>query len=701
VVLPPRVLFLLALVALWWPGRLTGIFDGAPFDTAADAVVLGLLLPILLWLTPAAGRDRRIQVLVLALLAWKIFSSAALVQEGLCARVEVPGRAAAVKNWDVRTDWLSPDPRCSAIADRPYLDERRLPIWLPFSFPDPTAAAPVEPDASRVIARVTITGTIDAAAGGVLRVWRAPTVDAWVQVDGRPAAADGAAVGAGLHHIAIEAVLRDRNWILAPLWSDADLFAALPVTVTPPSALDVLVRPWGGWLTFALVLALLLAAAAHAVRAIAGPQLLTWVALSAAAGALVPWLVPERRWHYVMLLLLAACAVRMPERWRGGRGLFLLLAPWWLAMTVVDTYRDQGFGRLDFITPGNDWWTFQIYAYRIYMDGFWLQGGEPAFWYQPFYRWIAGALHMLFGQSQVGENYWDALAMLAPAIFSFEVVRRVSSARWGVAAAAMVLIAFVSGPGFIFIGRGLSEISSAAFIYLAALLVMRAREARSIRLLIVAGCFAVLGTWTRLNNLPMALGIIAFAWPIGEPVRTLWTPRKWFATAWHPALLVVPAIVAIGMTLFAWRTWYYTGHFSVFYGTQSAMLRIWKAGMPLGEVARQMLDSVLMVATTADPPAYHNGALPIIAGFALSIAALSGAGWLGRLPLPLIGFTLSAFAGALIARGTAYSGRFSVHVVGATVAVVMCAIAAMAPSLYRFNRGTNLVRPWTGPTSPP
>jgi hypothetical protein len=155
------------------------------------------------------------------------------------------------------------------------------------------------------------------------------------------------------------------------------------------------------------------------------------------------------------------------------------------------------------------------------------------------------------------------------------------------------------------------------------------------------------------------------------------------------------------MTLFAWRTWYYTGHFSVFYGTQSAMLRIWKAGMPLGEVARQMLDSVLMVATTADPPAYHNGALPIIAGFALSIAALSGAGWLGRLPLPLIGFTLSAFAGALIARGTAYSGRFSVHVVGATVAVVMCAIAAMAPSLYRFNRGTNLVRPWTGPTSPP
>ena len=94
-----------------------------------------------------------------------------------------------------------------------------------------------------------------------------------------------------------------------------------------------------------------------------------------------------------------------------------------------------------------------------------------------------------------------------------------------------------------------------------------------------------------------------------------------------------------------------------------------------------MLDSVMMVATTADPPAYHNGALPIMAGALLSLAALIGVGWLGRLPLPLVGFTLAAFSSALVARGTAYPGRFSIHVIGATVAVAVCATAAMARSI--------------------
>ena len=186
----------------------------------------------------------------------------------------------------------------------------------------------------------------------------------------------------------------------------------------------------------------------------------------------------------------------------------------------------------------------------------------------------------------------------------------------------------------------------------------------------------MLGVWTRLNNLPLALGIMMFAWPLTEPSSTLWKPRAWFAKAWYPPLIVLPGALAFGMFLFALRTWYYTGVFSIFYGTQAATLAVSHDGMPAGEVARAMLDSVMMVATTTDPPSYHNGSLPIIAGAALSVAALSGAGWLGRLPLALVGFTLAGFSSALVARGTAYSGRFSVHVIGATVAVVMCALAS-------------------------
>jgi len=136
----------LVLVAAWWPSRIAGVLDGAPFDNAPDAVVLGLLLPLLLWLAPAAFRSRRGQVVVLILLAWKAFSSIALAQDGWCARVEpsrpyVQDGTGAAKAWDVRTDWLSPDPRCTAIALRPYLTDGEFPVWF-FNLPSASGDGP-------------------------------------------------------------------------------------------------------------------------------------------------------------------------------------------------------------------------------------------------------------------------------------------------------------------------------------------------------------------------------------------------------------------------------------------------------------------------------------------------------------------------------------------------------------------------------
>lgn len=668
----------MALAALWYPGQLSGIFDGAPFDTAPDAIVLGLLFPVLFWLAQHVTRDRRFRALALVLLGWKVLCAFTLAQDGMCVRVVTPQSEVAVKNWDVRTDWRSDNPACSAVADRPFLEERQLPIWYPFNFPEAPSGGG-DSAAPRQVARLTMSGTVVADQAGTLRLWTSPTVDARLSVDGQEGNSHGQRLDVGEHRIVIDATLVDANWILAPLWNDGSLFRSLTTTVTPPSTADRWARPWARWISLVLVAALLLLSVVLGAAAIGDRQVLAWMGASAAAGALLPALLAEGRWHYALLLLLAACAIRMPAAWRNVRGAALLLAPAWLALNIVDTYRDQGFGRMDFITPGNDWWAFQLYAYRIYMQGHWLQGGEAAFWYQPFYRWIAGALHMLFGQSQVGENYWDAIGVLIIALFSFEVVRRLRGFRWGCAAAVLALAAFVAGPGYIFIGRGLSEISSAALIYLAALAVIRARDTGSLRLLIVAGCVVVLGVWTRLNNLPIALGIAVFAWPISEPSSTLLKPRTWLANAWYPPLFVIPGALAVGMLLFAWRTWYYTGFFSIFYGTQAATLAVRQPGMPAGDVVRAMIDSVAMVATTVDPPAYHNGALPILAGAALSVAALTGLGWLGRLPLAPVAFTLAAFSSALVARGTAYSGRFSVHVVGATVAVVMCAIAVLAP----------------------
>ena len=700
--MPLRVIAPVALIALWWPGKLAGIFDGAPFDSGADAIALGLVLPALFWLVPQALRDRRFQAIVVALVCWKIFSSASLAQDGFCVRVTMPGQAAAVKNWDARTDWHNAHPDCSAIVDRALVEERQFPIWLPFSFAAGGSAA-INPNPNTVVAQLSMSGQVRFDEAGTLRLSTSPSVVARMTVDGRPRDPRGAQLTAGSHHVAIDATLLGENWVLAPLWNETNLFTAATVTASAASALDSIVRPFGRWIPFALVTLLLMICGAHAYAAVRASPLVPWIAASSFAAAAMSLFMPERRWHYALTLLFAACALRLPSRLHDIRGAFVVLAPAWLTLNVFDTYKDLGFGRVAAILPGNDWWMFQRFAYSIYMDGSWLHGGEDAFWFQPFYRWIAGALHLLFGQSHVGENYWDAVAVLILALFSFEVARITRGFRWGLAAAALVLVAFVSGPGYIFIGRGLSEISSAAFICLAALMVLRAREKQSLPLLVLASCAAVLGVWTRLNNFPMALAIVLFAWPLSVETGAVWRPRAWFAAAWRPALIAVPASLAFGMVLFALRTWYYTGHFSVFYGTQSGLLSIWQPGMSAGAVARAMVDSVLMVATTTDPPGYHNGAVPIMAGFAFALAAMTGMSIFARAPMPVVGFTLAAFSSALIARGNAYSGRFSVHVVAATVAVLICVVADVFERVaaYRFNRGTNLVSPWIGPTSPP
>jgi hypothetical protein len=692
---------LVLLAAAWWPARITGVFDGAPLDTGLDAVVLGLVLPVLLWLAPAAFRNRRAQAVMLALLAWKVFGYAALSQDGWCTRIE-PSRpyvldsVGAPKGWDMRTDWLAPDPRCTAITTGPYLTDEEFPVWF-FNLPSATFGEPPRKEdvPPLAVTRLKMRGALVAREPGVLQVRTSPSVAAEMTVDGHPAIVSGTQIPAGAHDVIITATLTDIGWTLEPLWNGEDLFSTQTATVDPASAIDRWLRPWAAWIPFALVTLLVMSGVSSLWRQVPDWTVVSWTVASMAAGAAIATWLPPRRWHYTMLALVAAARVPMPESMRNVRGALVLLAPLWLSLHVFDTYYDIGFNRMQLLAPGNDWWQFQRYAYRIYMQGYWLEGGEPTFWFQPLYRWIAGALHLIFGQSQTGENYWDAIAILVMALFSFEVVRQLRGFRWGLVAGALTLTTYLSGPGHVFIGRGLSEISSAGFIYLAALCAIAARAPRSPRLLVAAGVFAVLGVWTRLNNLPMALAVAIFAWPLTAEASAIWRPRAWLANVWRPALIGVPVALAIGIGLFALRTWYYTGEFSVFFGTQANARAVWQPGMSIGAFASAAASSVMMVATTTDPPRFHNGAVPILAGAALAVLAAIGMPLVRRLPLTVVLFTVAGFGSALLARGSAYSGRFSVHIVAAAVAVLICAVADVVERAraYRFNRGTNLVSP--------
>jgi hypothetical protein len=685
----------LAAAALWWPGRLAGPLDGAPLDTAFEAILLGLVFPLLWWWQPSFLHRRPARGLILALLAWKAATSVVLVQDGWCVSVS-PSRAyvrdqtGLPHSWDVRADWRNPNPACAGIMTRSYTDMLEFPVWF-FNLPKENGDQP-DPDEipPNATTRLTISGAMTTDEVGVLRLPPALYVVMSLAVDG-VAASDpqaGARVAAGTHDVRIEMVATDDEWQLQPLWNEGAVWREVTATIAPPSSLDRAVRPWGRLVTAVLAAVFVGWWLLLLLTRVASVPVLVWTLATSLALSYVVIRQPEQRWHYAIAGLVLASLVPVPTRLRNLFGAFVLVGvPWLVALVTIERLE---FGRMTLYTAGNDWWQFQRFAYRIFLQGYWLEGGEQTFWFQPFYRWIAGALHMVFGDSRIGEEFWDGICLTIGALFCFHVVKASAGFRWGVAAAALSLAVFAAGPGFIFVGHGLSEISSAGFIYLGALFALASRNGAMMPA-VLAGVCATLAVWTRLNNFPMAVAIAAFAWPIREPARTLRRPDRWLARL-SPSTVVMVAIgLGIGLTLFAARTWYYTGDFSLFRGTaldveRGSARRVWQPGMSVSQGLAAMYDSVMMVLTTTDPPHIHNGALPVIAGVVLAVVAVTGIALPGSLPLPLVLFCLSSLVGALLARGAAYPGRFSVHVIPAATAVLMCATARAASLLRRVPR---------------
>jgi hypothetical protein len=671
---------LLAALALWWPGRLSGPLDGIPFDAAPDAILLGLVFPALCWFHRPFLNDRRARALVVALLAWKAVSAVALVQDGWCvsmmpSRPYVRDQTGRPHSWDVRADWRSPNPLCTAIMTRAYTRLEEFPVWF-FNLPPADAAVlPLPEDGPpKATVRMTVNGTLTARRAGRFQLATSADIGATTRIDGQlaPAGQNGVALSAGSHAIAIDGTLTGNDWRFTPLWNGEDMWGQLTATVTPPSALDGYVRPWARWAVAALAAVLLIAWAAAALARVADVWAFAWILAASGTLALVVTRLPERWWHLAVAGLAAVCLLPLTRRMRNAFGAFLLIGVPWMALVVV-AHRLE-FGRMTLYVPGNDWWTFQRYAYRIFLQGYWLEGGQKTFWFQPLYRWIAGALHLVFGDSTVGEEYWDGACLIAMALFSFHATKVFAGPRWGLVAAALTLGLFMAGPGFIFVGHGLSEISSAGFIYLGALFALRSRHG-SWPAALAAGVCATLGIWTRLNNLPMAMAVCVFAWPIREPMRTLLRPAAWFRRASVTTIAIVLATVSVGLLLFALRTWHYTGVFSLFYGTQGSARRVWQPGTSLGNGLEAMFESLMVVLTTTDPPRIHNGSIPLIAGVVVSVAAVTCVGVLGELPFGLVLFCLASLAGALVVRGSAYSGRFSIHIIGAATTVLVCGIS--------------------------
>ena len=461
----------------------------------------------------------------------------------------------------------------------------------------------------------------------------------------------------------------------------------MPATMSPPSRLDRWIRPWGRAVTPLLIAGIVVVGLLSIVRKARSPLALGAAALLSLATALAALSGREALMRLAPLAFVGIAALPLARRVQNRVGLSLLMALPFLAM--VATMAIPQVGIFTWYSSGDDWWMFQRWAYRIFLQGYWLEGGQRTFWFQPLYRWIAGALHMVFGDSSVGELFWDAGAAVTCAFYAFHITRAVSGFRWGVLAATTTLALFTLGPAWYLVGRGLSEFSSAGFVYGAALCALRARNG-SWSFALAAGVLAMLGFFARLNNLPMALAVAVFAIPTRVQVGDLFHPARWWPRVSREVVLGVVGMIAIAMWLFTLRTWYYTGYIDMFFGTTARLNSVWQATDTALQAAGRIGSSVLMLLTMNDPPRFDVRALPVVGGFAIAVLAAAQVRWFSRLPLNAVVFCLAGIVGALVARGTAYPGRFSIHLVPVTVTIAICA-ASLAVNRNRDKLGWRTV----------
>jgi hypothetical protein len=675
------------LIVLLWPANIPGPFDGAPLDGAFEAVAIGLVAPILCWFHGGFFRTRPAAILIVAIALLRV-ADAQFTQGGFCVRFDpqrtiVRDQTGRPHSWDVRADWRSPDPACSAVMTTAWTEYKRFPVWF-YNLPPPDANLPTPDDRPPyTVLRMSVVGYLDVKEAGSLDLQVGQYTPTTMVVDGRPAEQSGDAsyrleLTPGLHLVQIDSTLHGNQWHFNAAFNQRAIgHAGFPLaTIERPAARDRgLWRSIVGGLTTILTGLFIIAWIVAALREWGDVRTLAW---AAAASIWLAFLVPGpsngyqtttlARWSITALGLAALVPIR--EHLRTLRGAFVLIGIPWLAFVGVTAF--DHLAKFSLYAGGDDQWTFQRFAYRIYLQGYWLEGGEPAFWFQPGYRWIAGAWHMVFGDSSIGEFHWDGICLAIAALFAFEAVRRMAGFRWGLVAAAVVLTLVIQGPPWLYWGAGLSENAAAGFLYGAALCAMLASNWR---LRIAAGVLATLGFYVRLNNLPLAFAVAVFAIPHDVRTRDLWTPRLWLPRVNVGTAATIAGVAAIGMVLFALRTWYYTGHFSFFQGTTIGVNAIYQPGMPMIELARRMLDSAWMVLSMNDPPRFVWYATPLVAGAVISVAALLHVPIARDLPLSMVLFVLAGLSGALVARGVAYSGRFSTIVIGSATAVTIGAIA--------------------------
>jgi hypothetical protein len=665
-------------LALLWPSHVVGPLDGIPLDQPSDAFIIGLLLPALWWLGRDATRASSVRMLVVLLLTWKVAGHAVLQQQGLCGAtyaavpwsgttqtIRVAEPSGALRSWDLRADWRDATPHCTTILTRPLYGTRDFPAW----FVNITDQMLGHRNFS-----MAITGHLTIGAPRRLQ-WNDGIVD--TSADGA-----GLTLERGTHALAHVLKLSNDDWRFAPTLDDEPLWDAALVTVGRPGVFDHWVAPWGWAVTPIIVVALAACMAVRVWRSLSPNAAMVAGVIGAAAVSLALAFAGGEWARAAGVVAFIACAIPVRRRLRNLRGAFLLIGIPWL--TFFATWSRGEIGRFT-IYSYDDWLAYQVAGYRIFMNGYFLEAGTPTFDYQPLYRWISGALHLVFGDSSVGEVYLDAAALLAGALLAFSLVRASVGFRGGLAAAAATLATVTLGTSAHFIGRGLSEISAAGCGFVAIFFLLRGRRGKA-AWIVAATVMAVLMVYARLNHLLWAPCLAAFLLPRKTPASAkAATAALSLIRRWQMAIFA--GGFATGVLLIALRTFYYTGVFSLFHGTSlrhnDTGLRPWT--LLDAAVWSNITHSIASFISMTEPPRPDPRSLVMVAGVVAWTGAVLRRRIAQRMPASLLIAAAGAAVGALFAHAHPYPGRFSIHAVplASAMAILMLHTIRQPPTRVR------------------
>ena len=375
--------------------------------------------------------------LIVALLAWKALTAPLAAQQGLCLSssegrpldginqgIPIVEPHGALRSWDIRADWRDAAPRCTAIATRPMARQREFPAW----FLNVTSQLSGSKDVL-----LTASGFVTTTTARTLAV-ATESAGTAVRVDGQ-AISGTQVIAPGTHEIHIAMTLSGDTWRFEPTLDGEPIWSAALVTATPPGALDRALSAWAWLVAPILVIAIAAGLALSAYSFLMPtPLMAAGIAVVAAVAALLGLMPQQGLQRLSGLVLFGAVLIPAASRLRNLRGAFLLVGVPWLAFIAALSLAQAGRFTL---YSYDDWLTYQVAGHRIYFQGYWLEGGNEVFDFQPFYRWMTGrAAPGALGDSSVGELYWDAACLLMGALLAFHLSKSFAGFRIALAAAA-------------------------------------------------------------------------------------------------------------------------------------------------------------------------------------------------------------------------------------------------------------------------